>query len=299
MYHVGRLDMFCELRSTDAITNLSVLEDTFLICKYTGNYVELEKLVLILSETDPTFLTQQERTAVAVFEILKKIGKKISIDCLNADHFEYIINRLNRAVNPNSQSKTHNNVIAQRYISLIETYIKDQRELSAIRAMLRSELLSILPHQPLIGRLLIEACINSLLERHFPCSIQSVLNASDDSFVASLQTDLKLINYIEERLDSLAKSKLLQFQSINGLFADYINICDIKRSTSRSPILISTLFMYPIVDNLLVQKVLGVSHTSANKLINDFLEKKIIQPIGHRDTAKKYKCVGVMRLVAT
>ena len=199
MYHVGRLDMFCELRSTDAITNLSILEDTFLICKYTGNYVELEKLVLILSETDPTFLTQQERTAVAVFEILKKIGKKISIDCLNADHFEYIINRLNRAVNPNSQSKTHNNVIAQRYISLIETYIKDQRELSAIRAMLRSELLSILPHQPLIGRLLIEACIKPLFERHFPCSIQSVLNTSDDSFVASLQTDLKLINYISTK----------------------------------------------------------------------------------------------------
>ena len=46
--------------------------------------------------------------------------------------------------------------------------------------------------------------------------------------------------------------------------------------------------MYPIVDNLLVQKVLGVSHTAAN-LINDFLEKKIIQPIAHRDTAKKYR----------
>ena len=296
--HCGRYSMYYDLKYTDAMLNYETLNRALLSAKNVGNFLEKEKLCIALSEDQPTFLDKETRAAINIHSLYRYYhDRDLKISSLNDADIELILRVLMKTPyeKKNLEGKIHK--ISGDYIKMLTPYMQQKAYIKIIQLLLCGKLISYLPFQQEIGRLLLHQNIPHLFPKVRTVNIEEFTNFGNNEFKVSVESSESVFsNFIENAIEESAKRNLVKLQEIERVQHFIIEKSGAKRSTSKLPRLVDIMFGNPIIDTTFIKEKLSISHVGADKLLNRLIDCELISPIGKRTRGSKFISREIMSL---
>jgi hypothetical protein len=277
------------------VQNWFIRKQTHNILSALGYLIDSETLSLKLSDDVISNLKKDERLSIDIFNALtfeiKNLSENKEID---HEHIKQIYKKINRySLNEfNYDFKDESSFLYNLYIENIKT------PLELLKLLLRGEYESNLICPKKIGLLLSSRLISqrfTLIRPLFCANIFAIKNKGYEEALSENNSNI-WENYILSNIGQVLEDNISYFMELNITRKRIENMNLYSRTTSRIPLIIDYLFLYPIITRTKIQYNFNISNTANSKIFDTLLDKNLLRPIGNENRNSNYICDTIIQM---